>query len=138
MLKEAQASVAVILSTEQPRQILLTRRHQPKSSLHGKWHLPGGQIENDETPKQAIIRELQEELSICVTETLEEKTIELNSTTHTSTVFCFYLIELSISTPVSIQGDPESSQFSWVPLEEVASLDVFDSVLLALHHFKLL
>jgi 8-oxo-dGTP diphosphatase len=41
------------------QQILLVR---VRNNQH--WYLPGGKIEPDETPKQALLRELAEELSI--------------------------------------------------------------------------
>lgn len=47
--------------------ILLAQRPEGKS-LAGLWEFPGGKLEPGETPEAALVRELEEELSIKVNE----------------------------------------------------------------------
>ena len=48
--------------------ILLAQRPAGKP-MAGLWEFPGGKVETGETPERALVRELQEELSIMVDET---------------------------------------------------------------------
>ncbi len=47
--------------------ILIARRPEGRP-MAGLWEFPGGKVENGESPEQAIIRELAEELNVNVTE----------------------------------------------------------------------
>ncbi len=60
--KTLQVCAAVLL---QQGKILITQRPAEKQ-LGGYWEFPGGKIEADETPQQALLRELKEELDIAV------------------------------------------------------------------------
>ena len=54
------ASVALV---DGDSRVLISER-PPGKSMSGKWEFPGGKVEFGETPETALIRELQEELSI--------------------------------------------------------------------------
>lgn len=46
--------------------LMLCARRGPGRSLAGYWEFPGGKIESDESPQQALIREIKEELGCTI------------------------------------------------------------------------
>ncbi|PCI33085.1 MAG: 8-oxo-dGTP diphosphatase MutT [Alphaproteobacteria bacterium] len=59
--------VAAVIMIDIDGRILLAQRPEGKS-MAGLWEFPGGKVEAGETPERALIRELNEELNIDVTE----------------------------------------------------------------------
>lgn len=69
MTRITRINVAAILF-DSYNHVLLCKRSRNKKVAPGMWHLPGGKIEENETPEIAIARELKEELDIEVTKTI--------------------------------------------------------------------
>lgn len=55
--------VAAVILVDHDGRILLAQRPEGKA-LAGLWEFPGGKVEPDETPEDALCRELKEELDI--------------------------------------------------------------------------
>jgi 8-oxo-dGTP diphosphatase len=61
--------VAAIIEREDRRLFIGQRRRNDTSAL--KWEFPGGKMEADEDPKEALARELREELGVTLLKSVE-------------------------------------------------------------------
>ena len=101
---------------------VLTMRRAPHKPLPGKWEFPGGKIEKDESPEQALIREIKEELDVEIT------SLELFD--HSTTILPGWEIELSC---FMVQSDrfPEKStdhdRLIWLKKQDLHTLDWSDA-----------
>ena len=106
-------SVAVVLNDNKQRILLVRRSVEPGI---GQWCLPGGFIEMGETPNQAAIRELQEEIGITV------NALELlDIGTHLNGYYGDVLIigfEAGVSVEQSLTPGDDVSEAVWFPLDE--------------------
>ncbi|MBL1437232.1 MAG: 8-oxo-dGTP diphosphatase MutT [Rhodobacteraceae bacterium] len=55
--------VSAVALVDADGRVLLAQRPEGKS-MAGLWEFPGGKVEQGETPEEALIRELQEELGV--------------------------------------------------------------------------
>lgn len=114
MRKQIQVVGAVILEDGK----VLCAQRGPAGSLGGKWEFPGGKIEPNESPRQALEREIDEELmcQIQVDEEVTTTTYEYDFATIILTTFFCKLLG----------GKPqltEHSAVTWLPPEKLHELD---------------
>lgn len=64
MSKQVHVAVAVIINSQQQVLLGLRQAHQHQGNL---WEFPGGKVENNETPYEALVREVGEEVGLTIT-----------------------------------------------------------------------
>lgn len=114
--------VAAVLVNEQGK-ILLAQRPQGKR-LAGKWEFAGGKVEEGETPEQAMVRELREELAI---EVQPEDLENFWFLSHPYPEFDFHLLM-----PVYIcrkwEGEPKPLEHAAISWEYAGDMHKFDMI----------
>lgn len=87
-------------------------------SLIGKWEFPGGKVENSETDKEALIREIKEELNIDidVEDLIDENYNEYSDKNIVLKVYKCKYVSGTIN-------DVEHQSLKWTKPEEIDSLD---------------
>lgn len=102
--------------------LLVARRNE--EPYKGEWDFIGGYMQKDETPDQALRREIKEELGVECTLTY------LNLFTGTATYKEYHYPVLGYAYLTELQGDvilnDEITELAWIPLHELTTI-AFDS-----------
>lgn len=121
-------AVGGILINEKGR-LLLTQR-LPEKAYPGVWEVPGGKMEEGETPEQALVRELQEELDIQVVEqNLTPLTFISYSYETFHLVMPLYLCEDWVGVPRGAEGQT----LKWVIYSDFSDFPSLPASILPIH-----
>ncbi|XRG77025.1 8-oxo-dGTP diphosphatase MutT [Rossellomorea sp. GAMAL-10_SWC] len=112
MKKQIKVVGAVIRNDQ--NQILCALR-SPEMSMPNSWEFPGGKIEKNEKPEEALVREIQEELGceIFVTEIVEDVIHEYQN----------IIVNLITYEAKIISGTPVASEHAKIEWKEISELN---------------
>lgn len=98
---------------------LLVARHGENSNRPWKWEFPGGKVQLGESPTEALVREIREELNVTVRVDAPLEAVVSRSPGHEITLMPFLCRIVS--------GEPElreHAEIRWIELHEVTSLEM--------------
>lgn len=129
-MKHKQITVIVGCLIKDGKVLLSQRREEECKGAHLKWELPGGKVNFDETPEQAIRREFLEETGVAVRVGSLLPFVFTNNwhydwgVQHTL-VFGFLCRFVK---KIGETGDHHIIQTRWIPLNQVAKLETLPGV----------
>lgn len=99
-------------------QLLILRRANYIKNFGGKWGVVGGSIENNESSKDAIIREIKEETGYKLTWNEEHEMKFLTSKVHQNGASTdYWLVKLEIDPEIHISR--EHSKYEWIDINNI-------------------
>jgi 8-oxo-dGTP pyrophosphatase MutT (NUDIX family) len=122
-----EAAGALVLSPDETRALIIFR--------HGKYDLPKGKRDGDETPEQTALRETAEETGaralgllrpLCLTRHVYQDSYQNGRWTLKRTQW--FLVKCQAEFPFRPQHDEGVTAVEFVPLTELSRLDVYPSV----------
>ena len=120
------------VAVDADRLLLIRRGHGPAA---GTWSVPGGRVEPGELLAEAVVRELAEETGVeGVCGELVGWVERFDDDEH-YVILDFHVDVLDGGTPVA--GD-DAAEARWVPLTDVADLDLVDGLAEFLHEHGIL
>lgn len=113
---------AVIIKDQK---LLVAKRNLKGEPFYGKWDFFGGYVQKNETPEEALMREIKEELGVSC------KLTYIGAFTGTSSYHEYHFPVLSLAYLVELSGQikldkKENSKISWIPLNKLKTI-AFDS-----------
>ena len=97
---------------------VFSARRAPGRSMAGKWEFVGGKIEDGETPEDALIREIREELGVACS-VLGHFTTDITVLDELTIVLRCYLASFQSRPLVSSDHD----EFKWLAKDELWDID---------------
>lgn len=112
--------VAAVALIDRDGRVLLAQRPEGKS-MAGLWEFPGGKIEAGETPEQALVRELHEELGI---ETWDSCLAPLSFASHSYPDFHLLMPVFACRKWNGVARGREGQTLKWVKVSDFAKYEM--------------
>jgi len=127
--KEKPVKNACAIIVDNDNKILLLKRADAKEEdkvwMPNKWALVGGSVEKDETPLQAVEREIMEETGLEVKKFIASFNLQLNSLNSIEYIF----VSRFEGDPTEINLNQEHTRYGWFSTSEMEYLDTVPHLL---------
>lgn len=116
-----------VFLVEQTEGRLLLQKRALWTAQGGTWGIPGGAIDQHETPEIGALRELEEETGVPAAAITVRGSFKLDLGWWSYTTFIGTVTE-----PLELIADRESENLAWIPLEELEELPLHSAFASAL------
>ena len=114
-------SIDVVAAVIKKNDFFLIANRSFEANSSGLWEFPGGKVEEKETFVSALIREIEEELSLKIQVGDKITSIDLKTSDKNISVHCFYASILSGQIILNVH-----SEFKWVERNQLESFKYID------------
>ena len=122
-------SINVVAAVIKKNNLFLLANRSFEEGSPGIWEFPGGKVEENETYASALIREIEEELSLKIQVCDKITTIDLKASDKHISVHYFYALILSGQITLNVH-----SEFKWVKRDQLSSFEYIDGDRYVLKH----
>lgn len=122
-------SVDVVAAVIKKDNLFLVANRSFEANSPGIWEFPGGKVEEEETFASALIREIEEELSLKIQVGNKITSIDLKGSDKHISVHYFYALIVSGQITLNVH-----SEFKWVERDQLSSFKYIDGDKYVLDH----
>jgi mutator protein MutT len=122
-------SIDVVAAVIKKNNLFLVANRSFEANSPGIWEFPGGKVEEKETFVSALIREIEEELSLKIQVGDKITSIDLSTSDKDISVHYFYAFIVSGHINLNVH-----SEFKWVARDQLSGLNYIDGDRYILKH----